>query len=547
MAFFNSLQKLAWAKQRSQTLTTWESMRQDGLLTDLTILCGEKQFKVHRALVCASIPFVYKMHQTSQESVKDVIELKSVSPEALTIILDFIYKGVAAEIEDDIKGYEDILHATHLLQIEPLFEVYMSAFIELLNVKRFAKLLPIAELYECDKFAAMITFLVENFFHIVTTDDFLELSVYYLKELLSNPQLKEESVDLVVQAILSWVKFNEEERNDYLESLFSYVDVDKLSVAYLQVLTQDNSLIKNNQSVYTKLIAAVLAKLSFLPNSETQLICFGKYDGASVTSKFCLQKHTWSSLKTIDFNLDYGMAVAKYLEHFYFVGGGGWENAYVPSNSIYKYDPHSNLIVKLSNLLVAVNQAGVGILGGYLYVVGGRGVDNVVISTVQRVNPSNGNTVVVAPTTQLHNSPFVIPYRDHLYAVGSAAENWSCVERYSPTADDWSVISIVPEAIDWCQVTLLRNKLLVLCNKFDNQLHMFDMDAECWEMCNFEGAPADGVWGMWTAYCQSNELPVLLIRDASGLLYFRDVDVGEWVGSLNAIANPLHWPFCLTG
>lgn len=529
----------AWKEQQDSLSSAFDSMRKNRYLTDVVLVCEKREFTAHRSYLCAVSPFFRGTFDSGmREAVSGKIELHSVTAEAIEVVLDFVYTGTIPDVEDDVERLENILHATHLLQIQSLFVYCLQRFSEKLSASYFLELWKVAELYDDAQLLDRIpAFLADNFGQVSASTDFVNLNAQQLKQLLRQPDLRAGVADSVIRGILVWAKWAEEERSNVAEELFGLVDLDKLSTRYMDTLLKD-PLIQHYLSVFYTLVAKLAARNNE-PQPEPKLVCFGKDEKRKVVTVYDVDGRSWSPAKELPLALEIGMAVVHHDNHFFFLGGG---DATKPGTQVYKYSLAANTVDVFGNLTKGVSWAGAGILNGSIYVVGGwiqEGSSHVALKTVQRMHLESGACEEMTPTNEGHNMPFVLPFLDHLYVVGSQTGNDKSVERYNFHCNQWTVITKIPGLIDWCRAALCGGKLVIVHSKKETVFYIYDFHTAEWKLTKFTGP--NRVIGIWTVHTKYKSSPSLLVRAGNSTLYMYDTELCTWEQVSKANTNPWYW------
>ena len=105
-----------------------------------------------------------------------------------------------------------------------------------------------------------------------------------------------------------------------------------------------------------------------------------------------------------------------------------------------RYDPSINLWVDAKAPESAFFQFAAVTLQGFLYVVGGKRMNNNRVSTVERYNPDTNLWQKVAPLSSPRSRVGTVADGSYLYAIGgsdASAGFLDTVERYDPTRNTW--------------------------------------------------------------------------------------------------------------
>jgi kelch-like protein 2/3 len=89
-------------------------MREDGLLTDVTLVAGGKEVKAHKALLASCSPYFFAMFTGFDEKNKARVTLKDVDSGALEILINYVY---TSEVEVTEENVQTLLPAANLMQL----------------------------------------------------------------------------------------------------------------------------------------------------------------------------------------------------------------------------------------------------------------------------------------------------------------------------------------------------------------------------------------------------------------------------------------------
>ncbi|TDZ27702.1 Protein roadkill [Colletotrichum spinosum] len=76
--------------------------------SDMTIRCGGRTFKTHKAIVCSQSSFFDKaLNSSFKEGITNEVELPEDDPAAIRHMLEFMYKGDYSRVEESTAGCPD--------------------------------------------------------------------------------------------------------------------------------------------------------------------------------------------------------------------------------------------------------------------------------------------------------------------------------------------------------------------------------------------------------------------------------------------------------
>jgi len=114
-------------------------------------------------------------------------------------------------------------------------------------------------------------------------------------------------------------------------------------------------------------------------------------------------------------------------------------------NNVERYDPKTNSWEECEPLRVKRLGAGVTVLNGLIYVMGGA--DQVALKTVECYNPATNNWTFVAPMVSSRKHLGCTTYDGKIYAVGGRGDSseLNTAECYDPELDEWRTIPDMSE------------------------------------------------------------------------------------------------------
>ena len=136
----------------------------------------------------------------------DRIRLGGLQYQELKLLIDFMYK---AELEVTVDSAPAIMAAADLLLMEKVKAAVCEFLQKLICPANCVYLNRLAEAYVCPALLeSSRRFIQRNFEDVCRTEDFLELKVGEVEELISMDNIYVTSEETVVEAVLAWCKRN---------------------------------------------------------------------------------------------------------------------------------------------------------------------------------------------------------------------------------------------------------------------------------------------------------------------------------------------------
>ena len=117
----------------------------DKLFTDLTIKCGEEEFKVHKAVLASQSPVFRRMLESDmKEQRTSVIEISDTDPQVISDLLAYLYTGKAPDVDTLANK---LLVVANKYALSQLFEICENKLKSDINDSNFIDLLIFADLH----------------------------------------------------------------------------------------------------------------------------------------------------------------------------------------------------------------------------------------------------------------------------------------------------------------------------------------------------------------------------------------------------------------
>ncbi|XP_035667925.1 kelch-like protein 2 isoform X4 [Branchiostoma floridae] len=201
-----------------EVLRGLDELRRRGELTDVVLEVEGRSFPCHRAVLAACSPYFRGMFTSGYaEAKQERVSIQDVSEVAMATILNYAYTGFFHAEPDQVQA---VMSAAKLLQIEFVSRKVAKYMKNHLDVSNCADVLMYADMLgDLTLKEASVRYITNRFNQVALQPSFLQLPLPLLQSLLNMDDLMVDSEDVVVQAALRWVDFNQEERMQHLPAL----------------------------------------------------------------------------------------------------------------------------------------------------------------------------------------------------------------------------------------------------------------------------------------------------------------------------------------
>uniref|UniRef100_A0A8C5HRF2 Kelch like family member 10 n=1 Tax=Gouania willdenowi TaxID=441366 RepID=A0A8C5HRF2_GOUWI len=301
-------------------------------------------------------------------------------------------------------------------------------------------------------------FICENFEEVSLCEEFLQLAVQELADILGQDDLTVTQESTVYQSVLRWINHMPEERQGAIATLLPKVRLGLMDKSYITDNVLNNDVVKTNPESHLLVSKTlkVMSKPSLLcsesginntlfcrrlPNAV--LLMFRLFpkniEAFDDRTNSWITVHTNPSLKNPMTNLRFYSTV--FLEEYlYIVGGGlGWTD---PFNRVWRYNLVTHTWQEMSPMQDSRRSVSVTVLKGCIYAMGGcRNLTS--LRTAERYQPdinqwtfiaSMNEGRISASSTTLNNKIYICGGRSNFRILNTA-------EYYNPDTNQWTLIT----------------------------------------------------------------------------------------------------------
>ncbi|XP_048874372.1 kelch-like protein 24 [Brienomyrus brachyistius] len=502
-----------FATEILQVLSTY---RKSGIFTDVVLQVEDQEFPCHRALLCASSNYFRSMFQGQlRESCQSLIKLQGISAAAMENLLNFMYEG---KVDVDEENVEIVFRAADLLGVNVLSKACIQ-FLEqrvdhsnCLGIMDFASsffIQPLAE--QCQKI------LYQDFVEVYKHEEFLSLTKGRLTEFLSCEQLKVDREEVLVEAILKWVRHDPNERKEALKDLLECVHLPLVDPVFLIKTLESDKILQDSKECLPLLLEAMRYHIfgKEVNSSRTQprrstvrmevIVVIGGCDRnglsrLSYTQKFNIHSKEWLPATSIPGYSKSEFAACELQNDVYVSGGqlnstdtwrylpqldqwvrvaclanGRWRhkmtalqgklyavggfNGHQRLSSVECYSAYDNQWQEVAPLLLPVSSAALVACSGKLYIIGGALSENCNTDKVQCYDPVNDQWSYMAPSPFTQRCISATTFDDNIYVVGGLLDD---IYKYTPSLDTWSKVASLSMKLESCGLTVAGGKIYIL-------------------------------------------------------------------------------------
>nr|XP_039264567.1 uncharacterized protein LOC120340389 [Styela clava] len=505
-------------------------MREDPERCDFRILVGSEKILAHRNILSANSKYFEAMftHNTKEKQSGEVT-LKEVDQVCVKKCVDYMY---SFEISSSYEKLGDLLHVATMMQLHEVCDGIIELLEENLDsesycvTKKLSSMFSLKSLEEkCDEFV------LENFEEISKLDDFNGLGQMEVAKMIESMKLKA-SEEVKLTALLSWIKFDSDDRSKYANNLIGLVELSKVSLGYRRHLIENEPMIRENNKCLAWFSISVMDSVKIKPtkvveqtaNTEAIVVfdrnsdhlqCFNptdkswtqmqemnqeikRYFFSAVTAGdfiYVLMKDkkvykiqyldkdaNWE--KMTDMLEDHGRCppAVVYKNWIYVIGGHAWRE----TATVEKYDLDLNVWTKCHDKLQPTKWSEVVSFQDKIYSFGGFSTGQW-IDAVDQLDPETGNWTTIGHMNNARGYVSAVELGEEIYVLGGFTDkhqHFHTAEQYTTHEDKWKSLQSMLIPRSWFRTFAIQGDIFAVggYNSSPGSLEKYNIDESKWEM-----------------------------------------------------------------
>ncbi|KAL6108894.1 klhl38 [Pungitius sinensis] len=425
-------------EQSSSVLLQLNRLRQENILTDVSLCSDKTEIQCHRNVLVSSSPYFRAMFCNNFiETQQTKIDLKDITSAILSSVIDYVYTGLASISVDVVLP---LMQAASMLQYGRLFEACSSFLQEQLSPDNCLSMIRLSEILNCnslkDKAKEMA---MKSFSDVSASEDLCELSLPELMGYLEDDGLYAEE-EQVFETLVAWIHHDPLSRRGAISDLFKKVRLRHIHPTYLFQFIANDPLIQSS-TLCAELIESV-RRLMFSVSTK----CLG--DSA------------------VDFK-PLWVAPRRSSYHDMLVVVGGRKNNEQTSREALVFDERSETWQQLAKLPIRLYKASYVALHSVLYVIGGMTTntrDGQVSMTVYTLSLKTNQWRTAEPMLTPRFAHQSVSYLHFIFVLGGLGPDrrlTNSAERYNSMFNQWEAMAPMPEAVLHPAVAVANQRIYV--------------------------------------------------------------------------------------
>ncbi|XP_053602255.1 kelch-like ECH-associated protein 1B isoform X1 [Plodia interpunctella] len=475
------------------------TMRSHQMLTDVVLEVGNELFHAHKVVLAAGSPYFKAMFTSGlKECEMSRVRLQGVCPSAMAWLVYFMYTGKVRITEVTVC---QLLPAATMFQISNVIEACCAFLERQLDPSNAIGIANFAEQHGCAELKQKANnFIERHFTQVCQEEEFLQLTAPELINLVRKDELNVGEEREVYNAVISWVKYDEDRRHSRMEHILKAVRCQYLTPNFLKEQMSTCSVLEKAPAC-REYLAKIFKDLTLhkrpvvkerRPNTPRIIYVAGGYfrHSIGVFEAFNLDDNCWSTLPPLTVPRS-GLGAAFVKGLFFAVGGRNTSpGSSYDSDWVDVYNPALEMWRPCSPMSTPRHRVGVAVMDGLLYAVGGSSGSEY-HKTVECYDPERDTWTMVASMKSARLGVGVAVVNRLLYAVGGldGARRTNTVECYHPENNCWTEVTPMNVARSGAGVAALGQYIYVV-GGYDGSQQLSSVERYDTERGAWDSAPA---------------------------------------------------------
>uniref|UniRef100_A0A4W4HLF9 BTB domain-containing protein n=2 Tax=Electrophorus electricus TaxID=8005 RepID=A0A4W4HLF9_ELEEL len=433
-------------KMSAMACTVYNELCMEGKLCDVVLKINDVEINAHKIILCGSSDYFRTLFTSGWNlPEKCIYNISGISPDMMWLLVDYAYMQSVPVNKDNV---QELLAAADQFFFLGVVHACCQFLESQLNPENCVGIWKLANFYSClDLRQKAYLYILHHFEEIArVSEEFLELSLTRLVEIIEKDDLNIRQEGVVFEAILRWITHAPQERTEHIAILLPKVRMALITPDYIMNSVKDNAVVKDSEDCKPIIISALKTMFSLNINGPS--------------------------------NYDFRNPLARpRLPYTILLAIGGWSGD-SPTNDIEAYDARADLWVNVTQEEESPRAYhGAAYLNGFVYCMGG--FDSIdYFSSVRKFNPETRTWHEVAPMHSQRCYVSVAVLNGCIYAMGGfdGHVRLNTAERYDPVTNQWTRIAPMHERRSDASATTLHGKVYI-CGGFNGNDCLFTAEA----------------------------------------------------------------------
>uniref|UniRef100_A0A8C5N6X0 BACK domain-containing protein n=1 Tax=Gouania willdenowi TaxID=441366 RepID=A0A8C5N6X0_GOUWI len=382
-------------------------------------------------------------------------------------------------------------------------------------------------------------FICENFEEVSLCEEFLQLEVQELADILGQDDLTVTQESTVYQSVLRWINHMPEERHGAISTLLPKVRLGLMDKSYITDNVLNNDVVKtnpeshllvsdtlkvmsqpsllcsesgiNNTLFCRRLPNAVLLMFRFfsktikafdyrtnswitvqtnpsLEDSMTHLRFYStspkshfNHRSSTAVWRYNLVTHTWQEMSPMQESRSF-VSVTVLKGCIYAMGG--YRDDGTSRRTAERYQPNINQWTFIASMNEERSYASCTTLNNKIYICGGWS-NYRILNTAEYYNPDTNQWTLITPMETPRYKLGVVAYMGHIFAVGGSdgSRDLRSAEAYDPVTNTWYNVPEMVHTHSYFDIAVMNKKIFVVSCSTENRIvECYDYTTNTWSV-----------------------------------------------------------------
>ncbi|GFR94917.1 kelch-like protein 20 [Elysia marginata] len=242
----SSRMTMTFEEHQSELLEELRAMFQARLLVDVTMCVQDSRIPCHRAVLAAASPYFRAMFTSDlDESRQSEVWLRETDAEAVRLLIGFAYTG---KLEITSATAQSLLSTASLLQMTSVQRACARFMETQLDEANCVGVQGFAAVHNCHElFLKAKEYIEKHFIAVARTEEFLDLPVERVIDIVASDELNVEREEFVYEAIMAWISRDLRGRRSKVGELMQHLRFPLVGLKYLTDIVYQNPLLMESE------------------------------------------------------------------------------------------------------------------------------------------------------------------------------------------------------------------------------------------------------------------------------------------------------------
>ncbi|KAM9331711.1 kelch-like protein 10 [Pholidichthys leucotaenia] len=426
----------------------------EGKFCDAVIKVEDIEYKIHKIILVNLSPYFRALFLRWASSEQKLFNIPGISAPIMESIFEYAYTGL---VSVTVENVQELLLAADQLQVMDIVQICWNFIKTELAPKSCISIWQLTNVIFCPEIRCKACrYITDHFVDVVSFEEFLQLSLEELEDILSRDELCVKQENSVYEAAIKWMLHMPEKREKHAVRLLSKVRLGLMTESYIKLNVLSQDLVRNNLACLSMVcealqtICQVGSNLGIcrpfgrprLPN--TILLAIGGWIRGNQTQTNVIEAYDFkvNHWRYVPYFLDCPSAHhgAVFLNNsVYRVGGLARDERL---NSVYRLDLGTLMWEEVGPMHSRRSHVSVTVLNGCIYALGGY-AGRTYVNTAECYRPESNQWSFIAPMHEKRRSASCTTLHHRIYICGgfNGHECLQTAECYNPETNQWTMIA----------------------------------------------------------------------------------------------------------